>query len=75
MENTNEQVKYVHARDWMEVPELDVTKFGDGYYIQVPIVGHLVHKPTGYCISVYKPISRFKRMMLKWCFGIEYKKV
>lgn len=38
-------------------------------------IGYLEHKPTGYRISVYEPISRFKAFMLNWCFGLKYKKI
>lgn len=37
-------------------------------------VGYLRHEPTGYTLAVYKPISRFKTQMLKWCFGLKYEK-
>ena len=26
-------------------------------------------------ISVYKPVGWFKRLMLRWCFGLEYRKI
>lgn len=38
-------------------------------------VGYFEHEPTGYRISVYEPISRFKAFMLNWCFGLKYKKI
>ena len=38
-------------------------------------VGYLEHKPTGSRISVYEPISRFKALMLRWCFGLKYEKL
>lgn len=37
-------------------------------------IGRLEHNPTGYSLAVYKPISRFKRIMLRWCFGLKYVK-
>lgn len=37
-------------------------------------IGHLRHDPTGYTLAVYKPISRFKRLMLRWCFGLKFEK-
>lgn len=47
-----------------------------GYNIKFPDpIGLLVHEPTMSRISVYKPISRFKRLMLKWCFGLKYEKI
>lgn len=43
--------------------------------IKIPTpVGYLEHTPTGYRISVYEPISRFKAFMLSWCFGLKYKR-
>lgn len=38
-------------------------------------IGKLTHEPTGYSLAVYKPISRFKALMLKWCFGLKYEKI
>nr|DAN28992.1 MAG TPA: hypothetical protein [Caudoviricetes sp.] len=38
-------------------------------------IGQLVHEPTMSRISVYKPISRFKRLMLRWCFGLKFEKI
>lgn len=42
--------------------------------VTVPI-GYLRHEPTGYSLAVYKPISRFKRFMLRWCFGLKFEKI
>lgn len=42
--------------------------------VTVPI-GYLKHEPTGYTFAVYKSISRFKRIMLKWCFGLKFEKI
>lgn len=38
-------------------------------------IGNLIHEATGHIISVYKPISRFKAFMLKWCFGLDYQQL
>lgn len=38
-------------------------------------IGRLIHEPTHSIIAVYKPISRFKRLMLRWCFGLKYEKI
>ena len=38
-------------------------------------IGQLVHEPTMTRLSVYKPISRFKALMLKWCFGLKYEEI
>lgn len=42
--------------------------------VTVPI-GKLIHEPTGYSLTVYKPISRFKRIMFKWCFGLKFEMI
>lgn len=47
-----------------------------GYNIKLPDpIGQLIHEPTMSGMSVYKPISRFKRIMLRWCFGLKYEKI
>lgn len=47
-----------------------------GYNIKLPDpIGNLVHEPTMTSIKVYKPISRFKRIMLRWCFGLKFEKI
>lgn len=47
-----------------------------GYNIKLPDpIGQLVHEPTMTRLSVYKPISRFKRLMLKVCFGLKFEKI
>lgn len=38
-------------------------------------VGYLRHEPTGHSLAVYKHISRFKRIMLRWCFGVKYMEI
>lgn len=38
-------------------------------------IGYLRHEPTGLSLTVYKPISRFKRIMLRWCFGLKFEKI
>ena len=38
-------------------------------------IGYLRHDPTGYSLAVYKPISRFHALMLRWCFGVKYYKI
>ena len=44
--------------------------------IHVPkVYGALYHPYTQVSWSVYKPMGWFKRMILKWCFGLEYKKL
>ena len=37
-----------------------------------PIV-YLRHEPTHSVIPVYKRMNLLQRLMLKWCFGLEYK--
>lgn len=38
-------------------------------------IGQLIHEPTMSRISVYKPISRFKRIMLRWAFGLKFEEI
>lgn len=38
-------------------------------------IGTLRHDPTGQSFVVYKPISRFKRLMLRWAFGLKFEKI
>lgn len=47
-----------------------------GYTVKLPdLIGQLIHEPTMSRISVYKPISRFKRLMLRWCFGLKFERI
>lgn len=38
-------------------------------------IGYLRHEPTGYSLAVYKPISRFHALMLRWCFGVKFERI
>lgn len=50
--------------------------FRSGHTIEwVKPIGYLKHEPTGYSLAVYKPISRFKRLMLRWAFGLKFEKI
>lgn len=47
-----------------------------GYRCTLPDpIGQLIHEPTMTTIKVYKPISRFKRLMLRLCFGLKFEKI
>ena len=35
-------------------------------------IGYLIHRPTKTQIAIFSHIGWFKRMMIKWCFGLEY---
>ena len=51
-------------------------KSGITTYVRIPKgIGYLIHEETDTKITVYSSISLFKRLMLKWCFGLKYKKV
>lgn len=52
----------------------DMARNGATIKVTIPI-GYLRHEPTGYSLAVYNPISRFKRLMLRWCFGVKFEKV
>lgn len=55
--------------------KLEVKEKCNSARITVPTVyGHLKHDPTKYQISVYSRIGWFKRLMLRWCFGLRYVK-
>lgn len=46
------------------------------YRLNMPTpIGQLIHEPTRHIIAAYKPISRFKRIMLRWAFGLKYEKI
>lgn len=49
--------------------------YGEAKIIAHNPIGYLKHEPTGYSLAVYKPISRFKRLMLKVCFGLKFEKI
>ncbi len=55
------------------VGDMKITDNGT-FTLPAPI-GFLRHEQTGYEIQVFKPISRFKALMMKWCFGLKYKKI
>lgn len=38
-------------------------------------IGRLIHEPTRYSLAVYKPISRFHALMLRWCFGVKFERI
>lgn len=48
----------------------------ESYKIQQPpkVVAYLVHEPTMTSIAVYKPINGLQRVIIKWFFGLKYKK-
>lgn len=52
----------------------DMVRNGATIKVTAPI-GYLRHEPTGYSLAVYKPISRFKRLMLRWAFGLKFEKI
>lgn len=55
--------------------KLEVKGKYDSARIAVPSVyGHLEHEPTKVRFSVYSKIGWFKRLMLRWCFGLRYVK-
>lgn len=58
--------------------ERDIAAWGEAGYNTVKFpdpIGKLVHESTMSEISVYKPISRFKRLMLRWAFGLKFEKI
>ncbi|MDO4931570.1 MAG: hypothetical protein Q4E63_02795 [Prevotellaceae bacterium] len=54
----------------------DMMRNGRSHKIKImKPIGYLRHEPTNTSITVYKPISRFKALMLRWCFGLKYEKL
>lgn len=50
------------------------TTDGDRLTIKVPLaIGMLHHKYTKTSIMVYEEMGWFKKLMLRWCFGLEYR--
>lgn len=49
--------------------------YGEAKIIMHNPIGYIKHEPTGYSLAVYKPISRFKRIMLRWAFGLRYEPI
>ncbi|MDD3124112.1 MAG: hypothetical protein PHC62_11495 [Candidatus Izemoplasmatales bacterium] len=47
--------------------------FGKGIVAMPEKNGYLIHEETNTTNSVYTPISFFKRLMLKWFFGLKDK--
>lgn len=65
------------GQDKIKEKERDIAALkATGYNCKLPEpIGQLVHEPTMSRISVYKPISRFKRIMLRWAFGLKYEPI
>lgn len=52
------------------------TMCGVGFSISVPTAkAKLYHESTGVSINCMKPINKFQRLMLRWCFGLKYIKL
>lgn len=49
----------------------------DNCYVKQPVkvIGHIVHEPTRSSIPVYDKIGLFRRLMIKVCFELKYKKI
>lgn len=65
------------GQDKIKERERDIAGWKEaGYNCKLPNpIGQLVHEPTMTTIKVYRPISRFKALMLNWCFGLKYEKI
>jgi hypothetical protein len=62
--------------DWTPQSEyLSCVHYEESTFIEIKPIGYLKHESTGYSLAVYKPISRFKRLMLRWCFGLKFEKI
>lgn len=58
-----------------DCPDYQTRESKEAHFIMPQPIGYLKHEPTGYSLAVYKPISRFKRLMLRWCFGLKFEKI
>ena len=45
------------------------------YIDQPKAIAKLVQKSTRSIIPVYKPLNRFQRLMIRWCFGLKYERI
>lgn len=65
------------GQDKIKVKERDIDGWkAAGYRCTLPDpIGQLIHEPTMTTVKVYKPISRFKWLMLRLCFGLRYEKI
>ena len=65
------------GQDKIKEKERDIAGWkAAGYSCTLPDpIGQFVHEPTMTTIKVYKPISRFKRIMLYWAFELKYVKI
>ena len=65
------------GQDKIKEKERDIAGWkAAGYSCTLPDpIGQFVHEPTMTTIKVYKPISRFKRIMFYWAFGLKYVKI
>jgi hypothetical protein len=44
-----------------------------GFYHKQKPIGWLEHEPTNSRFAIFQSIGWFKKLMLKWCFGLEYR--
>lgn len=58
----------------MDMTQAEIMKAEYRLNMSKPI-GRLIHEPTRHSLAVYKPISRFKRLMLRWAFGLKFEKI
>lgn len=62
--------------DWKPQGQyLSCVDYDGDVFIQIAPIGVLRHDSTHQSFMVYKPISRFKRFMLKLCFGLKYEEI
>lgn len=69
-----EKERYIGYPTDMDMTQAEIMKAE--YRLNMPKpIGRLIHKPTHHTRAVYKPISRFKRLMLRWCFGLKFERI
>lgn len=68
------KVRYVGYPADMDITQKEIMKAE--YRLNMPEpIGRLIYEPTRHSLAVYKPISRFHALMLRWCFGMKFEKI
>lgn len=57
-------------QSYKEIDRLNIK----GEILQQKIIAHLHHPATHTIIAVYRPMPWLQRVMIKWCFGLHYRK-
>ena len=75
-ENINVNLSLKGATEAMKKMGEAMERLNEGREITFPQpIGHLHCDYAQVAITVYEPIGWFKRLMLRWCFGLEYRAI